>query len=249
MADLVTLISKIPVEVVKALKNEENKQSEEEKTVDQQQSHEEGSKKHESPYKEDIQDEVGGTITDSIQAAVDTILFDLSTPLTTKSLDVREREATKAKAPTKKERKKSRILRSPYITKYDSGSKDAGNSDKKEKLKYAFNAYKGKLAQQTGLVNEISFDVDYVQNIPQQAYDSLDCDVFVSAYAEILSEGQQVHSCGFDDRSQRALYVSLLWYYRVEKANEGYTSDNDDPPWPRNSVLQEIDESAIVTLE
>ncbi|PHU18070.1 hypothetical protein BC332_13765 [Capsicum chinense] len=36
-----------------------------------------------------------------------------------------------------------------------------------------FEAYKGNFAQQTGLVNEISFDVDYIQNIPQQASDSL----------------------------------------------------------------------------
>ncbi|PHU02306.1 hypothetical protein BC332_27557 [Capsicum chinense] len=287
---------------------------------DIEETHDEEFNKQYIPDVQELLDEVGGTITDSIQAAVDTILFDLSTPSTTKSLDVgtsnkiiesqralsdsqfspdfsdaqiREREATKAKAPTKRKRKKSRMLRSLYITKYGSGSKDAGNSDKEETLNYAFNAkptvelstqedyaesfvvaknedattniingfcisaglpwhmvdkiertdwstleaYKGKLAQQISLVNEISFDVDYVQNIPQQAYDSLDCDVFVSAYAEILSEGQQVHSCGFDDRSQRAFYVSLMWYYGVEKANEGYTSDNDYPPWPRNSVL------------
>ncbi|PHT86742.1 hypothetical protein T459_08848 [Capsicum annuum] len=230
---------------------------------------------------------------EDVQAAVDSILFGLSTPSTTKSLDfgssnkmtesqwdlpdsqippdfpdaqVRELEASKAK------KKKSRILRSPYITKYGSRSKDSGDSDKEEKLKYAFDgnemdnhyrvnasglgypqldfvvahpqsknwfyliskcktcqndeilavivwkerlicvydslsskrkkeppieiqklavmlstylsdngfyekteridwppleAYKGKLAQQTGLVNEILFDVDYVQNIPQ----------------------------------------------------------------------------------
>ena len=33
-------------------------------------------------------------------------------------------------------------------------------------------AYKGKITQQTDPVNEIPFDVDYVQNIPQQASDS-----------------------------------------------------------------------------
>ncbi|PHU00992.1 hypothetical protein BC332_30779 [Capsicum chinense] len=110
-------------------------------------------------------------------------------------------------------------------------------------------AYKGKLAQQIGLFNEIPFDVDYVQNIPHQVSNSLDCGVFVSAYAEILSEGQQVHSCGFDVGSQHSCYALLLWHYRVKKANERYTSDNGDPPRPRNSVLQEIDESTIVTLE
>ncbi|PHT60526.1 hypothetical protein CQW23_02889 [Capsicum baccatum] len=99
-------------------------------------------------------------------------------------------------------------------------------------------AYKGKTTQQTGLVNKIPFDVDYVQNIPQQASDSLDCGIFVCAYAEILSEGLQVHSCGFDAASQRTRYAFLLWHYGVKKANEGYTSDNGDPPRPRKSVIE-----------
>ncbi|KAF3675116.1 hypothetical protein FXO38_04889 [Capsicum annuum] len=108
---------------------------------------------------------------------------------------------------------------------------DNGFYDKTERTDWpSLKAYKGKINQQTGLINKIPFDVDYVQNIPQQAYDSLDCGVFVCAYAEILSEGLQVHSCGFDAASQRARYASLLWHYGVEKANERYTSDNGDPP-------------------
>ncbi|PHT82415.1 hypothetical protein T459_15430 [Capsicum annuum] len=113
----------------------------------------------------------------------------------------------------------------------------------------SLSAYKRKITQQTGLVNEISFDVDYVENILQQASDSLDCGIFVCAYAEILSEGLQVHLCGFDAASQRARDASLLWHYGVEKANEGYTSDNGDSPRPKKSVIEEIEASAIVTLE
>ncbi|PHT30009.1 hypothetical protein CQW23_30398 [Capsicum baccatum] len=64
--------------------------------------------------------------------------------------------------------------------------------------------YKGKLGQQNGLIIHNPFDVEYVQNIPQQASDSLDCGVFVDAYTEILSKGKQVHSCDFDAGSQRA---------------------------------------------
>ncbi|KAM3326638.1 hypothetical protein P3S67_001764 [Capsicum chacoense] len=67
------------------------------------------------------------------------------------------------------------------------------------------------------------------------------------AYVEILSEGLQVHSCGFDAASAR--YASLLWHYGVEKANEGYTSDNGEPPQPKKSVIEEIEASTIVTLE
>ncbi|PHT39858.1 hypothetical protein CQW23_18712 [Capsicum baccatum] len=127
---------------------------------------------------------------------------------------------------------------------------DNGFYDKTERTNWpSLKEYKGKITQQTGLVNEISFDVDYVQNIPQQSSDSLDCGVFVCAYAEILSEGLQVNSCGFDVASQRACYASLLWHYKVKKANEGYTSDNGDPPRPKKSVIEEIEASAIVTLE
>ncbi|PHU22814.1 hypothetical protein BC332_07921 [Capsicum chinense] len=79
-------------------------------------------------------------------------------------------------------------------------------------------AYKGKLGQQTDLISQNLFYVDYIKNIPQQAYDSLDCGVFVAAYVEILSEGQQVHSCGFDVESQHARYASLLWHYGETKA-------------------------------
>ncbi|KAM3283652.1 hypothetical protein P3S67_022450 [Capsicum chacoense] len=227
MAELVTLISKISAEVVKALKNEQNKQSQEDKIDEQQQSQEDGSNKQERQHKydmlhedydkgslndmevspdeesnkqnllkeqqlldeimayeeeysneelgkknipdvedlpdvnltakenvtevnlknqkstdvTDVKDEVGGTVTDSIQSAVDTILFGLSTPSTTKSLDVRELQASKEKAPAKREKKKSRVLRSPYISKYGSVSKDAVDIDKEEKLKYAFDGY------------------------------------------------------------------------------------------------------------
>ncbi|KAM3339799.1 hypothetical protein P3S68_029668 [Capsicum galapagoense] len=127
---------------------------------------------------------------------------------------------------------------------------DNGFYDKTERTDWpSLEAYKGKITQQIGLVNEIPFDVEYVQNIPQQAFDSLDCGVFVCAYAEILSEGLQVHSCGFDSACQRARYASLLWHYRVEKTNEGYTSDNGDPPRSRKSVIEEIEANAIVTLE
>ncbi|PHU02581.1 hypothetical protein BC332_27832 [Capsicum chinense] len=115
-----------------------------------------------------LEDELGKTITDSVQSTVDTILFGLSTPSTTKSLDVgasnkmterhwdlpdnqippdfpdaqvRDLQASKEKAPAKRERKKSRVLRSTYILKYGSGSKDVVDIDKEEKLKYAFDGY------------------------------------------------------------------------------------------------------------
>ncbi|PHU15456.1 hypothetical protein BC332_16661 [Capsicum chinense] len=77
-----------------------------------------------------------------------------------------------------------------------------------------------------------------------RVYDSLS-----SKKKNILSEGQQVRSCEFEAASQRACYASLLWHYGVTKEKKGYTSDNDDPSRPKNTFLQSPDESAIVTLE
>ncbi|PHT47175.1 hypothetical protein CQW23_11383 [Capsicum baccatum] len=238
---------------------------------------------------------------------------------------VRELEAAKVrevkhKSPVKRDIKKSKIFRSPYITKFGSSSKDEGSSDNEEKQRYAFDGYtiyedmpnqlindysqwlelrllkyhaskkqtdnhylknapglgyplldfivaqalsknwfylmtqskmcwNDELGLQTDEISHDPFDVEYVQNIPQQASDSLDCGVFVAAYVEILSEGQQVPSCEFEAASQRARYASLLWHYEVTKTKKGYMSDNDDPPHPKNTFLQSPDESAIVTLE
>ncbi|PHT48049.1 hypothetical protein CQW23_12257 [Capsicum baccatum] len=91
-------------------------------------------------------------------------------------------------------------------------------------------AYKEKLGMQNCGISHNLFDVEYIQNIPEQASDSLDFGVFVIAYVEILSVGQQVHSCDFEAASQRARYDSLLWNHKVTKTEKGYTSDNDDPP-------------------
>ncbi|PHU15457.1 hypothetical protein BC332_16662 [Capsicum chinense] len=350
--------------------------------------------KHHSTDVTDLQDDVNVTLTESVQDALDALIFELSSPSNTNKINVvtpnlvtesqwslpdsqflpdfldaqvRELETAKArevkhKSPVKRDRKKSKIFRSSYITKFGSSSKDEGNSVNEEKQRkqtdnhYLKNApglgyplldfiaaqalsknwfylmtqpkmrwndevyvpvnygkeyhwvltvivlkertirlydslsrkkkseppteirklaamlptyltdsdffektkridwsirkaYEGKLGLQTSEISHNPFDVDYVQNIPQQASYSLDYGVFVAAYAEILSEGQQVHSCEFEAASQRARYALLLWHYEVTKAKKGYTSDNDDPPPPKYTFLQSPDESTIVTLE
>ncbi|KAF3671450.1 putative protein EIN4-like [Capsicum annuum] len=164
MDELVTLISKILVDFVKALKKEENKESQAVNVVDKDEGRDEDLKKQHCSDLKALQ--------------FQPIFSDAQ---------VRKHKATKA--PVKRKRKKFRIFRSS------------------------------------------------------------DCGIFVSAYAEILSKGQQVYTCGFDAESQRARYALLLWHYGVTKTKEGYTSDNDDPPRLKNCVLQTFDESAIVTFE
>ncbi|KAM3362688.1 hypothetical protein P3S68_017542 [Capsicum galapagoense] len=67
---------------------------------------------------------------------------------------------------------------------------DNGFIEKTERIDWStLKAYEGKLGLQTSEISHNPFDVEYVQNIPQQASDSLDCGVFVAAYTEILTEG------------------------------------------------------------
>ncbi|KAM3286268.1 hypothetical protein P3S67_025067 [Capsicum chacoense] len=84
------------------------------------------------------QDEVGGTITNSMQSAVDTLLFGLSTPSTTKSLDV---GASNKMIERHWDLPDNQISLDFPDAQYGSSSKDAVDIDKEEKLKYAFDGY------------------------------------------------------------------------------------------------------------
>ncbi|PHT76007.1 hypothetical protein T459_19529 [Capsicum annuum] len=63
-------------------------------------------------------------------------------------------------------------------------------------------AYRDKMAN--------PFDVQYVEGIAQQTISSLDCGLFVSAYAEYLSDGLQVPNDGLDAGLLRKRYTALL---------------------------------------
>ncbi|KAF3653653.1 hypothetical protein FXO38_15546 [Capsicum annuum] len=50
------------------------------------------------------------------------------------------------------------------------------------------------------------------------------------AYAEFLSDGNQISSPEFDPQMHRTRYASLLWDYGVNKASNESVSYNQDPP-------------------
>ncbi|PHU05343.1 hypothetical protein BC332_26165 [Capsicum chinense] len=177
MNELVTLISKILVDVVKALKKEENKKSQAVNGVDKDEGRDEDLKKQHCSDLKALQETNGQ-------------------PLSSKCFRIR-----------------------------------------------LFSV--GLCRCTTSVQKLILLDVEMQHMLEQRG----NCGIFVSAYAEILSKGQQVYTCGFDPESQRARYALLLWHYGVTKSKEGYTSDNDDPPRLKNCVLQTFDESTIVTFE
>ncbi|PHU11235.1 hypothetical protein BC332_18165 [Capsicum chinense] len=67
------------------------------------------------------------------------------------------------------------------------------------------------------------FDVQYVEGIAQQTIGSLDCDLFVVAYTEYLSDGLHVPNDGLNVGLLRKRYASLLWKYGEAKAQKPYT--------------------------
>ncbi|PHT26807.1 hypothetical protein CQW23_33585 [Capsicum baccatum] len=73
------------------------------------------------------------------------------------------------------------------------------------------------------------FDVEYVNGLAQKPIGSLDCSLFIIAYAEYLSEGLQVPNDGLDAVLLRKRYATLLWKYRESKAQKLYASDTKDP--------------------
>ncbi|KAF3613965.1 hypothetical protein FXO38_35939 [Capsicum annuum] len=90
-----------------------------------------------------------------------------------------------------------------------------------------------------------AFNVHIVNGIVQQSSGTLDCGLFVAAYAEFLSDRHQIPSSEFDPKKHRTRYASLLWDYGVNKACTGYASDNQDPPRPKCSFIQSEDSKMI----
>ncbi|KAH0651734.1 hypothetical protein KY284_031646 [Solanum tuberosum] len=74
----------------------------------------------------------------------------------------------------------------------------------------ALDAYKD---SQTGMLLEpnVTFKVEFTQDIMQQQCDSLDCGMYFAAYAEYLSDGIPVLKIGFRSDYLCTRYGALLW--------------------------------------
>ena len=73
-----------------------------------------------------------------------------------------------------------------------------------------------------------------------------DCGLFVSAYAEFLSNGLEVKSSGVSVEILRMINASHLWNYGILKDRNVYISDNEDPLSPRPKKAK-IDNNVVVT--
>ncbi|XP_055814434.1 uncharacterized protein LOC129884094 [Solanum dulcamara] len=113
---------------------------------------------------------------------------------------------------------------------------DSGFFDNNERTDWSsLDSYKDK---STGNMLEPHhpFAVEYVEGIAQQRSDSLDCGVFLTIFAEYLSDGISIPNTGLNAEFFRSRYAALLWRYGCQKAMDGYVSDNDDPKKPRRDI-------------
>ncbi|PHU05408.1 hypothetical protein BC332_26230 [Capsicum chinense] len=94
----------------------------------------------------------------------------------------------------------------------------------------ALESYKGKTKHD-------SFLMEYASRIAQQNSESLDCSVFVVVYAEYLSKGLGIQYLGIDVQYHFLRYASLLCKYGSKKSENGYFSENEDPPRPMSGRL------------
>ncbi|KAG5576827.1 hypothetical protein H5410_056961 [Solanum commersonii] len=88
------------------------------------------------------------------------------------------------------------------------------------------------------------FDIVFIDNIPQQTHETLDCGIYMLAYAEYLSYKQGISAGNFDALFLRSRYAKLLWNYGQQKSDVRAISDNEAPPRHiRNNVAFEDSET------
>ncbi|KAM3322593.1 hypothetical protein P3S67_003744 [Capsicum chacoense] len=71
------------------------------------------------------------------------------------------------------------------------------------------------------------------------------CGIFVAVYAEYLSEKLGIPSSGIDVQFHHLRYTILLCKYVSEKMENGYFSENDDPPRLSKSFIPAVKDRVL----
>ncbi|WMV47204.1 hypothetical protein MTR67_040589 [Solanum verrucosum] len=96
--------------------------------------------------------------------------------------------------------------------------------------------------------HDIAYDVTYVEDIPQQGSGDLDCGIYLLAFAEYLSEGEDIPVQYLDSKLHRIGYGALLWQYAAKKMEEGAVSENEALPRMMRPPAR-IDNSQLVRID
>nr|XP_025886766.1 uncharacterized protein LOC112941499 [Solanum lycopersicum] len=122
---------------------------------------------------------------------------------------------------------------------------DSGFFEENECTKFAdCHAYKDNITGSL-LDPQVPFMIEFAQDIPTQESNSLDCGLYVTAFAEYISDQINISYADFSPDYLRQRYGALLWSYGSEKAMCGYVSDNDDPPKSKGVVTPPPEEDLV----
>ncbi|TMW82713.1 hypothetical protein EJD97_005201, partial [Solanum chilense] len=122
---------------------------------------------------------------------------------------------------------------------------DSGFFDKTDRINWlSFEAYKDK---ETGelLGPQHYFTVEYAHEIMQQQNDSLDCGLFVAAYAEYLRDEIKISSVGLQSDYLCNRYETLFWKYGMDKFKAGCVSHSDDPTRPKDGFSKQAEDALV----
>ncbi|KAG5622766.1 hypothetical protein H5410_007984 [Solanum commersonii] len=95
---------------------------------------------------------------------------------------------------------------------------------------------------------DITYDVTYVEDIPQQGSGDLDCGIYLLAFAEYLSVSEGIPVQYLDSKLHRIIYGALLWQYTAKKMEEVVVSENEAPPRMMRPPAR-IDNSQLVRID
>ncbi|PHU08712.1 hypothetical protein BC332_20572 [Capsicum chinense] len=154
-----------------------------------------------------------------------------------------------AKTPTKiakRIRMRSKVFKSPYTTKYASGSKAIEDQIEEQKQQFAFDGFLISDTMPSSVIEEFK---QWVKEGLLKFHAKKDCGVFIAGYVEYLSKEMNAPSDGFEAKYHRMCYATLLQKYGIQKAKKGYVSENDDPPRPKSRIIQIPDDNAIVCIK
>ncbi|XP_075080009.1 uncharacterized protein LOC142165332 [Nicotiana tabacum] len=73
------------------------------------------------------------------------------------------------------------------------------------------------------------FEVFFISDLPQQKAGSMDCGVYVAAYAEFLSTLGEIPQTTFDSNQLHQRYGALIWDYAMRKIDADAISENEAP--------------------
>ncbi|KAH0720124.1 hypothetical protein KY284_005154 [Solanum tuberosum] len=139
-------------------------------------------------------------------------------------------------------RRLGRYNTSPYITTFESSSGSSSTLSVIFDQKHPFDSISG--------THDTSLYINFWKWLREgllARHQNKDCGLYISAYAEFLSDGNGISIGPFDPDLMRSRYAALLWNYNMLKIQAEAISDSEAPDKPIRSNV-DVDSSERITI-